>query len=67
MIGESKNYLLHHFQEEHYVEGVKKMFSSDVSSLHLTLGSDEQGKMEFTKRWMVIEPAVIELVEMSKY
>jgi len=28
------------------------MFSSDVSSLHLTLGSDEQTKMEFTKRWI---------------
>jgi len=52
MMGESKNYLLHHFQEEHYCDGIKKMFSSDVSTLHLTLGRDEQGKMEFTKRWI---------------
>jgi len=52
IIGESKNYLLHHFQDEHYCAGVKKMFSSDVSSLHHTLGSDEQGKMEFTKKWI---------------
>jgi len=50
--GESKNYLLHHFQDEHYFEGVKKMFSSEVSSLHHTLGSDEQSKMEFTKKWI---------------
>jgi len=50
MTGESKNYLLHHFQDEHSFEGVKTMYSSDVSTLHFTLGSDEQGKMEFTKR-----------------
>jgi transposase len=52
IMGESKNYLLHHFQDGHYVEGVKKMFSSDVSSLHHTLGSDEQSKMEFIKKWI---------------
>jgi len=61
IMGESKNYLLHHFQDEHYFEGVKVMYSSDVSSLHLALGSNELGKMEFTKKWMVIE-----LVEISK-
>jgi len=52
IMGESKNYLLHHFQDEHYFEGVKVMYSSDVSSLHLALGSNEQGKMEFTKKWI---------------
>jgi transposase len=50
--GESKNYLLHHFQDEHYFEGVKTMYSSDVSSLHFTLGSNELGKLEFTKKWI---------------
>jgi hypothetical protein len=38
--GESKNYLLHHFQDEHYFADVKTMYSSDVSSLHFTLGND---------------------------
>jgi transposase len=52
IMGESKNYLLHHFQDEHYFEDVKTMYSSDVSSLHFTLGSDEQSKLEFTKRWI---------------
>jgi transposase len=28
------------------------MYSSDVSSLHFALGSNEQGKMEFTKKWI---------------
>jgi len=50
--GESKNYLLHHFQDGHYFEDVKTMYSSDVSSLHFTLGSDEQSKLEFTKKWI---------------
>jgi transposase len=52
IMGESKNYLLHHFQNEHYFGDVKTMYSSDVSSLHCTLGSDEQGKLEFTKKWI---------------
>ena len=50
--GESKNYLLHHFQDEHYFADVKTMYSSDVSSLHFTLGSDEESKMKFTKKWI---------------
>jgi transposase len=49
IMGESKNYLLHHFQDEHHYEGVKTMYSSDVSSFHCELGSDEQGKVEFTR------------------
>jgi transposase len=52
IMGESKNYLLHHFQDEHYFEDVKTMYSSDVSSLHFALGSDERSKMEFTKKWI---------------
>jgi transposase len=52
IMGESKNYLLHHFQDEHSFEGAKTMYSSDVSSLHLKLGSDEQSKLEFTKKWI---------------
>jgi transposase len=52
IMGESKNYLLHHFQDEHSFEDVKTMYSSDVSSLHFTLGSDEQSKIEFTKKWI---------------
>jgi hypothetical protein len=51
-MGESKNYLLHHFQYEHPFEGLKTMYSSDVSSLHFRLGSDEQGKVEFTRKWI---------------
>ena len=52
IIGESKNYLLHHFQDEHYFQGVKTMYSSDVSLLHQRLGYDEQSKFEFTKKWI---------------
>ena len=52
IMGESKNYLLHHFQDEHYIEDVKTMYSSDVSSLHSTLGSNEKDKIEFTKKWI---------------
>ena len=52
IIGESKNYLFHHFQGEHYFKDVKMMYSSDVSELHFALGSDEQSKFEFTKKWI---------------
>ena len=30
IIGESKNYLFHHFQDEHYFQDVKTMYSTDV-------------------------------------
>jgi len=52
IIGESKNYLFHHFQNEHYFQDVKTMYSSNVSDLHLMLGSDEQSRYEFTKKWI---------------
>jgi transposase len=52
IIGESSNYLFHHFYDEHYFQNVKKMYSAEVSELHLTLGSDEQSKFEFTKKWI---------------
>jgi len=52
IIGESKNYLFRHFQDEHFFEDVKTMYSSDVSELHLTLGTNEQSKFEFTKKWI---------------
>jgi len=52
IIGESKNYLFHHFQNEHYFTDVKTLSSPDVSELHLTLGNDEQSKFEFTKKWI---------------
>lgn len=52
IIGESKNYLFHHFQDEHYFGKEKTMYSSDVSELHLTLGNNEQSKYEFTKKWI---------------
>ena len=52
IIGESKNYLFHHFQDEHHFEGVKTMYSSDVSELHSLLGSDEQSKYTFTEKWI---------------
>ena len=52
IIGESKNYLFHHFQDEHHLQEVKTMHSSDVSQLHLRLGNDEQSKFEFTKKWI---------------
>jgi len=52
IIGESSNYLFHHFQNEHYFQGVKTMYSSDVSELHLMLGSDEQSRIEFTRQWV---------------
>ena len=51
-MGESKKYLFRHFQDEHYFEGVKMMFSSDVSTLHFTLGSDEQSRLTFTRKWI---------------
>ena len=52
IIGESKNYLLHHFQDEHYFENTKTMYSSDVSRLHSLLGSDERSKYAFTEKWI---------------
>jgi len=52
IIGESKNYLFHHFQNEHYLENVKTLYSSDVSELHLTLGNDEQTRMKFIQKWI---------------
>ena len=52
IIGESKNYLFHHFQDEHYFGDVKTMYSSDVSELHKSLGYDEQSRYEFTKKWI---------------
>ena len=52
IIGESKNYLLHHFQDEHYFENIKTMYSSDVSQLHSLLGSDERSKYAFTEKWI---------------
>jgi transposase len=52
IIGESKNYLFHHFQDEHHFEDVKTMYSSDVSKLHSLLGSDEQSKYAFTEKWI---------------
>ena len=52
IIGESKNYLFHHFQDEHHFEDVKTMYSSDVSELHSLLGSDEQSKYRFTEKWI---------------
>jgi transposase len=52
IIGESKNYLFHHFQDEHYFQDVKTMYSSDVSTLHLMLGNNEQRRYEFTRKWM---------------
>jgi len=52
IIGESKNYLFRHFEDEHYFSGIKTMYSSNVSELHLTLGNDEQSKYEFTQKWI---------------
>ena len=52
IIGESTNYLFHHFQNEHYFQDVKTMYSSDVSALHLMLGNDEQSRVEFTRQWI---------------
>jgi transposase len=52
ILGESKNYLFHHFQGEHYLPEVKTMYSTDVSGLHLSLGNNEQSKYEFTKKWI---------------
>jgi transposase len=52
IIGESKNYLFHHFHDEHYFPEVKTMYSTDVSGLHLTLGHDERSKYEFTQKWI---------------
>jgi hypothetical protein len=52
IIGESKNYLFHHFGDEHYLGEVKTMYSSDVSELHISLGNDEQSRYEFTKKWI---------------
>jgi transposase len=52
IIGESKNYLFHHFQDEHYLGEVKTMYSSDVSQLHVSLGNDEKSKYEFTRKWI---------------
>jgi transposase len=52
IIGESKNYLFHYFQNEHYLKNVKTMYGSDVSELHFMLGSDEQSRHEFTKKWI---------------
>jgi transposase len=52
IIGESKNYLFRHFQDEHYLGDVKTMYSSDVSGLHLSLGTYERSKYEFTQKWI---------------
>jgi transposase len=52
IIGESKNYLFRHFQDEHYLGEVKTMYSSDVSELHLSLGADERRQYEFTEKWI---------------
>ena len=52
IIGESKNYLFRHFQDEHYLGEIKTMYSSDVSGLHLSLGSDERRQHEFTQKWI---------------
>jgi transposase len=52
IIGESKNYLFHHFQDEHYFKEAKTMYSSYVSGLHSMLGNDEQSKHEYTKKWI---------------
>ena len=52
IIGESKNYLFRHFQDEHYFPEVKTMYSSDVSELHLSLGTDERRQYDFTQKWI---------------
>ena len=52
IIGESCNYLFHHFQNEHYFQDIKTMYSSDVSELHSKLGNDEQSRVEFTRKWI---------------
>jgi hypothetical protein len=52
MDSQAQNYEFHYWYDEHYLNGTKKLYTSEVLALHKNLGIDEKSIELFIKQWL---------------